>query len=331
MSSVKDARWNSTCRVALRRLAPVGFGFNSPLGNALSLQRILSSPAILLLLVGSALGLNFPLGKLAREAGIPSELWAALIAFGAAAVLEAVQLARRRPMPVERRYLRYFAVTAIVAYAFPNTVLLAALPHLGSGLTAIFYTLSPMLTVILSRLAGLRSASAMEYAGIGVGFAGALLVASARGEVGRPAEWYWVALGFLIPLSLAVGNVYRSLDWPKGADPLWLAAGSNGAAAAMLIVLCAITGALDILPEMLAMPWVTLAQVAASAAMFFLYFRLQQTGGPVTLSQIGTVAAAIGVAFGAGVFGERYPAVVWAGVAVIAVGLGLTVQARWRD
>ena len=46
------------------------------------------------------------------------------------------------------------------------------------------------------------------------------------------------------------------------------------------------------------------------------------------LSQIGTVGAGVGVAVGAGLLGERYPPLVWGGVALIALGIGLTVWAR---
>jgi hypothetical protein len=50
----------------------------------------------------------------------------------------------------------------------------------------------------------------------------------------------------------------------------------------------------------------------------------------VTLSQIGTVAAGVGVLVGTIGLGERYPAIVWVGIGVIAVGISLTVRARMR-
>ena len=40
------------------------------------------------------------------------------------------------------------------------------------------------------------------------------------------------------------------------------------------------------------------------------------------------VGAGVGVAVGAGLLGERYPPLVWGGVALIALGIGLTVWAR---
>ncbi len=64
--------------------------------------------------------------------------------------------------------------------------------------------------------------------------------------------------------------------------------------------------------------------------MFLMFFRLQQEGGPTYLSQIGYVAAAVGAGIGVGVLGESYPAGVWAGVAIVAAGIGLTTLAQWR-
>ena len=306
------------------------FSFACCAARAAAVSVLLHSPAGLLLAVGTLLGLNFPLARLARLGGVPPLLWAALISLGASAVLGAWLLLRRRPLGWDAQHARYFGVTALVSYALPNVLVLSVIPHLGSGATAMLFTLSPLLTALLSRLAGLRAPGRLEYGGIAVGFAGALLVALARGEAGRPADWLWVGLGLAVPLLLAIGNVYRSLDWPPRADATWLAVGSHGVAAALLLAACAATGAFDGLPALRALPGISALQVAAAVLMFPLFFRLQQLGGPVLLSQIGTVAAGVGVLIGAGLLGERYPAQVWWGVALIAVGIGLTVRAR-RD
>ena len=289
---------------------------------------LLQSPALLLLAVGTLLGLNFPLGKLAQAAQVPAVLWAALISLGASSLLGAWLLLRRRPVVCDAQHARYFVITALVSYALPNLLVLAAMAHLGSGPTATMFTLSPLFTALLSRLAGLRAPARLEYWGIAIGFGGALLVALARGEAGRPAAWLWVGVGLLIPLLLALGNVYRSLDWPPRADGTWLAVGSHGVAALLLLALCALTGAWRGLPALAGVPWLAAAQVAAAVLMFPLFFRLQALGGPVLLSQIGTVGAGVGVAVGAGLLGERYPPLVWGGVALIALGIGLTVWAR---
>lgn len=60
------------------------------------------------------------------------------------------------------------------------------------------FTLSPLFTAVFSAMAGLRAPRWPERVGIGLGFIGAVLVATARGEVGEPARWTWLLLGLLI-------------------------------------------------------------------------------------------------------------------------------------
>lgn len=57
--------------------------------------------------------------------------------------------------------------------------------------------------------------------------------------------------------------------------------------------------------------------------MFAVFFRLQSVGGPVYLSQIGYVAAAVGLATGAFVLGEHYGLLTWLGAVVVTAGGGL--------
>ncbi len=131
--------------------------------------------------------------------------------------------------------LRYYICTAAISYALPNLLILSAIPRLGAGFTGIMYTLSPVMTLVISMGFGLRRPSGLGIAGIVTGFIGAIMVAMTRGEVGKPADPLWIGLALLIPVLLAMGNVYRTLDWPKNADPTELAAGSHLAAAVMLL------------------------------------------------------------------------------------------------
>lgn len=289
----------------------------------------LNTPAGLLITVGALLGLNFPLARLAQQAGVPVAVWAAVLPTGSALILGGWWLTRRRAVVLDVRHLRYFAVNALLSAAVPGALVMTVIGHLGSGLTAMLFALSPLLTALLATALGLRRPSRPEWAGIAIGMVGALLVAAARGEVGRPAAPLWLALGLLIPCALALGNVYRTLDWPPGAEPTWLSIGTQVAAAAMLalMVLAGGGGAAGV-ATLGGIGWVVLAQVAAGCCFVVLYFRLQEVGGPVTLSQIGVVGAGVAVAIGAAAFGERYPPQVWLGLALIVGGVGLTAWAR---
>lgn len=190
----------------------------------------------LLVVTGGLLGLTLPFGKLATAAGVPAMVWAFVISLGAGGVLLGVLLARGQRIRLTPHKLRYFFVTAAVSYAVPNLLMFSAIPHLGAGYTGIMFTLSPVITLVFSILLGVRRPNMLGVSGIAVGFVGAVMVAVTRGEAGQPADLFWVVTGLLIPVSLAAGNIYRTIDWPEGTGPIELAVGSHLASAAMLLV-----------------------------------------------------------------------------------------------
>lgn len=282
----------------------------------------------LLLVTGALLGLTLPFGKLATAAGVAPVIWAFVISAGAGSVLLAALIAGGGRIVPTAGKLRYFTIAAAISYAIPNLLMFSAIPHLGAGYTGIMFTLSPVVTLGLSLLLGVRKPNALGMAGIAVGFAGAVLVAVTRGEAGRPAELFWVGIGLLLPVSLALGNIYRTWDWPEGAGTLELAAGSHLAAAVLLIVGILVTGSAGSLALLPAMPLLVAAQVASASLMFVFFFQLQKVGGPVYLSQIGYVGAAVGLLSGTVLLGERYGLLTWAGALVIAAGVAMTTRAQ---
>lgn len=295
------------------------------------MKRVWDSAFGLLLVTGTLLGVTPPLGKMAAASGIPAMAWAFVISFGTGAVLSGVLLARRRPLAPTAHRLRYFVVAAAISYAIPNILMFSAIPHLGAGYTGIMFTLSPVITLVLSMLLGVRRPNRLGVAGIVVGFVGAAMVATTRGEAGQPAELFWVALGLLIPVSLAAGNIYRTVDWPEGTGPIELAVGSHLASAAMLLAGALLLGDGGSFAPLADTPLLIAAQVASSAAMFAFFFRLQAVGGPVYLSQIGYVGAAVGLAAGVLFLGERYSPLTWIGAAIVTVGVVMTTRAQRRE
>ncbi|WP_176036613.1 DMT family transporter [Brucella tritici] len=291
-------------------------------------MKLTDSAPFLLIATGTLLGLILPLGKIAAQAGIPPAIWTFLFSASAGIILFAVLLLQGKKIGFSGGRLRYYICTAFISYAVPNLLILSAIPRLGAGFTGIMYTLSPVITLVLSMGFGLRRPNALGIGGIAAGFIGAVMVAMTRGEVGKPADPLWIAAALLIPVFLAIGNVYRTLDWPKNSDPTELAAGSHLASALMLFAgILIFTGQFPI--ETLAFaPWAALAQSIASAGMFALFFRLQAVGGPVYLSQIGYVAAALGLISGTLFLGEHYPPLTWIGALVICAGVAMTTRAQ---
>jgi drug/metabolite transporter (DMT)-like permease len=290
--------------------------------------RVWNSAIGLLIVTGALLGLTLPFGKVAAEAGVPPVIWALLISAGAGTVLFLAMLVRGERIGLDAARLRYFFIAAAVSYAIPNIVMFSALPKLGAGYMGIMFTLSPMITLILSIIFGIRKPNALGMAGIVIGFVGAVLVATTRGEAGTPASLGWVGIGLLLPVFLAIGNIYRTWDWPRGAGTTELAAGSHLAAGLMLFVLALVLGVVPAVTMLADVPVLSVAQVASSAGMFVFFFRLQSVGGPVYLSQIGYVAAAVGLFSGTLFLGERYGPPTWLGALIIVTGVFLTTKAQ---
>lgn len=294
------------------------------------MKALIDHPAFLLLATGVMIGLTFPFGKIAGAAGVPPIDWAFLIAISATVLLAPAIALLKITFPINARLVRYALISGAISYVVPNLLLFASLPHLGAGYTGLFYTLSPVMTLGMSVGVGMRPPGRLAMAGVAVGFAGALLLAYSRGDADAPADWAWIGVAFLIPVSLAVGNVYRTLDWPEGTHPLVLAVASNAAAALMLLLATVVVNGM--LPGGFypLVPVLTAVQAVAAAFQFVVFFRLQKVGGPLYLSQIGYVAAAVGLFSGMVFLGERYGLATWIGAAIIALGIGLTIRAQMR-
>ena len=207
-------------------------------------------------------------------------------------------------------------------------MMFSAIPHLGAGYTGIMFTLSPVITLVLSILLGVRRPNLLGVAGIAVGFVGALMVATTRGEAGQPAALFWVIIGLLIPVILAAGNIYRTGTGRKAParSSLPSAAISRRRRCSWLVIVA--TDRRGSFATLADMPLLAAAQVALGSAMFVFFFRLQAVGGPVYLSQIGYVGAAVGLVSGTLFLGERYQVLTWLGALIIAIGIVMTTKAQ---
>lgn len=293
-------------------------------------RSMFANPSLLLIMTGALIGVNFPLGKIAGDAGISPILWAMIPSVGVAALMLPVLVMRgglRRP---DRVLARFSVIAGLVSYVIPNVILFAVIPHAGAGYMGLMFAQSPVFTLAFSALLGLKTPNRLGLAGIAVGLIGAAIVSLTRGAGPDAPDLFWILAGFAVPISLAVGNVYRTKAWPDNASPDALAFWSHGAAIiAFAALLFLVEGTVPV-ASLATVPGYAVLQAVAAAATFPLFFRLQQLGGPVLLSQIGYVAASVGLVIATFLLDERYSLATWAGALVIAVGIALTVMAQRR-
>jgi drug/metabolite transporter (DMT)-like permease len=284
------------------------------------MKGLYSNPLFLLLGTGIFLGLLLPLGRMAHEAGIDPFLWAAMISFVPGICLAVFASRQQRNVPL-KTLGGFGVISGLFAYVIPNAMVFLAIPHIGSGLTGLMFALSPVVTAIISIVFRIRPPNTAMLAAVALGFVGAVIIVFTRQSLTLPSASHWLLLALIVPVSLAIGNVFRTARWPKGATPLQIGAASNLLAAPLLLLASVVnTGSLDVTSLLEHLP-LALTQWLVSLAMFSLFFRLQWIGGPTYLSQIGYVAAAVSLVIGAGVLGETYPVSVWIGAGLIIAGI----------
>lgn len=273
---------------------------------------------VCLLLVGSLLALSLVVAKLADGVGAPRLTFLMTAMAGAAVVLGISGRLRGQPMIFNRRTFEY-TVVAGVLFAVPNALAFLAVRHVGAAFISMSFALPILITWLLAVGLRLERLSVMRLSGVLLGLTGGLVLAAAKAG-GTGGELGWVLLVLAMPLVLAFGNVYRTLRWPAGASPVFLAALMmlGGAATLPPFVLLFELGQIPALFTTEALE-LLLLETAVFSVLYLLYFVLQELAGPVYLSQIGTVGALVGTLIAIFGLGEAPPPNLgWAGLLVLA-------------
>lgn len=286
-------------------------------------------PVLLLIAVGFLIAVAANLAKGAAGYGILAPEFAWLLSAGSGvALLVASALSGKFPR-LTRTNVIYYVVTGFLSIAAPNLINFEIARRIGAGYASIPFALSPLITYALAIFTRIDQASTTRIVGILLGLVGTAFIvldANAR-STGVAPIWFLISLA--VPILVASGNIYRTLRWPKGADPLPLAGAMIIASAIWLSPfafsrpMVAFSNAAIGMGEV-----IILVQIAASALMYWLYFKLQQAAGPVYLSQIGYVAAAFGVVIALLIFDEAVSIPMIAGFALIVAGVFFVTPRR---
>ncbi|WP_151705534.1 DMT family transporter [Nitrincola alkalilacustris] len=260
-----------------------------------------------LLIVGSFLALSLVVAKLADAAGAPrlSFLMVALLVTGL--LLMGLAIWQRNLVPLNLRVLEYALVTGAFL-ALPNALGFLAVRHVGAGFLSMSYAFPILLTWLMAVVLGMEAARGLRLLGVLLGLAGGVILASGK-VMDLNGATGWVILVLAMPLALAAGNIFRTLRWPTGASPIYLAALMMFGAVLSLLpfVLYFEPGQLPQLILDLTIVKLLLLEILVFSVLYFFYFVLQKLAGPVYLSQIGIVAAVVGALIAILMLGEAAP------------------------
>ena len=99
----------------------------------------MQNPTFLLLITGTLIGINLPLGKIAGITGISPMIWSLIVSLGAAGLLLPLLVSQNRLALPRGRMVRYVIISALISYVIPNMLLFSVIPHAGAGYTGLMF------------------------------------------------------------------------------------------------------------------------------------------------------------------------------------------------
>lgn len=274
---------------------------------------------LLIIVLGAVWGGSFLFNAvLIREI---SPLWvsAGRVTIGAA-ICWLYFIGTRRKLPADRRIYPQLVFLGIINYAIPFALFPYAEQELASGIVGVINGLTPMTTVIISQLwPGGEKATWNKIAGVLIGFAGAILLASPSFGEGAQGQVLAMLAALLATLCYAVTLNYARRF--KDIDSATIASTSLTAAALVMVPVALIFSGIPVITR--AETWASLfgIGVLSTSFSFLLVYWLLPRVGATNLSLNTFITPISAILLGFLVLHERLLPVHFLGIAVIFVGL----------
>lgn len=288
-------------------------------------------PWLLLLFLGSMWGFNTTVAKYASVSGVHPlgySSWQMLIA---AALLFAFCRWRGLRFKFDRAHWIYYLAVGVVGTALPSMNLVWVLGHLPAGVMVLAISMVTLITYAMSLIARLERFDPIRFVGVCLGFAGVLIIILPKASLPRPEDTGWFLIGLFTPLCYSFASIAIAKFRPEGSDTLALSGGMVFVLAMLLWPTALIADAVFVPVSVTDLP--TLAVLCAgliASIAYVIYTTLVKTLGPVSISMVGYVVTATGIAWGMFIFDETHSPYVWTAVAVILSGIFLVNRRQTR-
>ena len=286
-------------------------------------------PWAFLLIMGTAWGLSFSLGKIAVENGAKPFGVAQFQVMFAGIILLFITVIRRKSIQDMKDKLALIFCVALLGAAIPSVLFYYAAPHVPAGVLSITVALIPLMTYGFSIPLKLETFSVMRIVGLVFGVIAIFLIVLPENSLPDPAALPWVLIACISALCYAVENIILGLKSALTVGPMRLAMGMNLIAALALLPITILTDSLFIPsfpPQNVDYAVIGLGLITVVAyTMFVLSIALF---GSVFSSQVGYVVTVTGVFWGMLIFGESPSVWIWFSLFTMIIGLALVTPRK---
>ncbi|WP_319530954.1 DMT family transporter [uncultured Cohaesibacter sp.] len=298
---------NMTAAVSAQSMLPDSPSAASPAEAATETFRQQALPVLLVLVVGTLLAMQVILGKQGIRAGASPLSFLSLALLMAGSVLFVTSFLRRQGARLRGQVLEYGVLSGLL-FVLPNAVGFLAVRHVGAGFISMTLLFPLLITYLMALLVRVEHFAVWRMLALLLGLAGGVLLSASKASLGD-APLFWILVSLTGPVFLAMGNVYRTLRWPQGVAPLFLASlmllFAGGGLLPLALAFEGLSGPASLF-QPATLPFIAL-EVATFSLLYLLYFILQKVAGPVYLSQIGLVGAVVGAGVARILLGEALP------------------------
>jgi drug/metabolite transporter (DMT)-like permease len=276
----------------------------------------------MLFLIGFAFALTFIFNRIATTNGIPFLPYVFWQAVEGALILLVICTASGDLPPFTARDLKLYLITGTLNVSLPICILSFVAPKVPAGILSLGLMLIPTMIYGLALSLGMDRFSWVRSVGIGLGFAGVLLVVLPSASLPSPDLTGWVLIGLLAPVCYALGAIVMGSIGPRSAKSLPLACGLLLASAATMWLVMLISGNWWVFSgEFTVGHWALIAAGINQAAIFFLMFEIIKRAGPVFFSTSNYIATIVGVVLGMWLFGDSHSLWIWMAMILMFAGL----------
>ncbi|MEE8293270.1 MAG: DMT family transporter, partial [Kiloniellales bacterium] len=190
----------------------------APPGTSQPGRRTKLRALFLLLFGGGVWGVTFSLAKIATAGGahpLGITLWTAVLGV---IFLICFLLARRRPLPLGRRFLVFYLVCGLRGTAVPSTLFFYAAAHVPAGVLAIAIASVPILTFAAALAFRLDRMAVRRVVGVLLGLLAVVLMMAPDSGPPEASTAPWILVAVLASACYAVENIYIALRRPSGCD-----------------------------------------------------------------------------------------------------------------
>lgn len=289
------------------------------------------APYLWITFMGVGWGATQPMAKLAVSTGhghFGLIFWQLVICI---VVLGAVNLLRRRPLPMTRRVLPFYLIITLIGTIIPAAASFQAMAELPAGLMAILLSLIPMMAFPIALALGIDQFSLRRLTGLTLGLVAVLLIIGVPTALPQAAMLIYVPIAMIAPLMYACESSFVNRFGTGGAGPMQLLLGASIVGLPIALALTLITGQwVPLWQPWGVAEWGLVGSSAIHAVVYTCYVYVIRRYGAVFSVQVSYIVTLAGVGWAMVMLGERYSGPIWFALLLMLLGMYF-VRPRLQD